>query len=187
MRSAALLVMMVTVGVVVVPQAASAAVQGPYVMHPYPTFRDACIGVRGGSTSNSAVIEQQGCLPSAPQNWYFVDAQTTHYYRIQNADGKCMNVQGGSLANSAKVIQYTCGTSISTENDQWVPFYIKSVTYTSGILTYTADYYQLQNLKSGKCLNVQGGSIAAGAALIQYTCNTGINELFTWDHWVNGF
>ena len=82
--------------------------------------------------------------------------------------GKCLNVQGASTANSAHIIQYTCVDN-SDEMFETVP-----AARVNG-----TDYYQLVNQHSGKCLNIQGGSTANSARLIQYTCRIdATNEWF---------
>jgi hypothetical protein len=49
-----------------------------------------------------------------------------------------------------------------------------------GVLRTTATYsrYELKALHSGKCLDVQGGSTANGAKIIQYSCHGGTNQRF---------
>lgn len=159
-----------TVGLTVVTQApAAAAVHGPYVV--FAQHSGLCLRPTGASTGN-VIVEQVGCNgSSASQWWAFIDVPGG-YFRIRNeASGKCLNVQGGSTANSAKVIQFACGGS-SAHNDQWSTVKIRTVG--------GADYYNLVNRKSHRCMNIQGGSTASGADLIQFTCSSGANSSFSW-------
>jgi hypothetical protein len=166
----ALVAVTASIGLTVVTQTpAAAAVHGPYVV--WPQHSGLCLRPAGGSTGN-VVVEQANCNgSSASQWWAFIDVPGG-YFRIRNeASNKCLNVQGGSTANSAKVIQYPCGGS-GTLNDQWGTVYVRT--------TGNADYYSLVNRKSGRCMNIQGNTSAAGADLIQYTCSTAANSSFSW-------
>ncbi len=154
---------------------AAAATQGPYYLWTWHSGQ--CVHVQGGSVAQSAQVEQYGC-PFAQDTsfeWYFVDTDNGHYRIYNRRSGRCLNVQGGSIANSAKVIQFTCGST--STNDQWKPVRVYDGEH---------DFYQLRNRKSGKCLNVQGGSQAIGADLIQFTCGGSVrNDWFSWTYWTN--
>jgi hypothetical protein len=59
---------------------------------------------------------------------------------------------------------YTCLTPLP-QNEQWVQDPAAH-----------AGYYYFYNVKSQKCLTVQGASKANYAFVIQYTCNNGLNQ-----------
>jgi hypothetical protein len=154
---------------------AAAAETGPWYIWGYPEHPDfpKCAEVTAGSTSNSAIVQQYDCNFRTHQQWTMRQVGSSNFWRIINRkSGKCLNVQGGSTANSARIIQYTCGGS-ETTNDQW---------YLRYKLKYDGhDYYQIENRKSGKCLNVPGASSANSVDLIQYTCSsTARNDKWTW-------
>jgi hypothetical protein len=56
--------------------------------------------------------------------------------------------------------------------------------YHFDFIDTTNGYYRIKNRKSGKCLNVQGGSMSMNARVIQYTCG-GSGTLN--DQWVPDF
>ncbi|WP_433041028.1 RICIN domain-containing protein [Dactylosporangium sp. CS-033363] len=133
---------------------------------------------KGGATAQSTQVVLSNPINTDVMNYWFEpgpqDSNGTYYYHIRNvASSKCLNVQGGSTANSAHVILFTCAAASAGGNDWWLPIYAKR----EGI----DDYYLLKNMKSGKCLNIQGGSSTPGALVIQFTCDFNAqNEWFTW-------
>lgn len=109
--------------------------------------------------------------------------------------GLAMAVLGASKANNAAGIQYAMSTALPNNDYMWFewqggsnwfrikPLHANDVweaeQVTSGGV-WIGD--QFRNVKSGKCLVVQGASLNNGAKLIQYNCEKGAgapyNELW---------
>jgi len=79
-------------------------------------------------------------------------------WKIQNvASGLVLNNQG-SLTNGSKITQWTATTTSS--NLDWT------------LIPTSNGYYQINSLKSGKDVVVQGASTAAGAGIVQWDFGT---------------
>lgn len=91
-------------------------------------------------------------------------AAATSYQFINVKTVKCMSVTG--TANNARVVIATCNAN-AVEQD----WYQENPD--------AEGYYRYRNGNSGKCLSVAGGgSTAAGAAIVQYTCNGAAEQLW---------
>jgi Ricin-type beta-trefoil lectin domain. len=123
------------------------------------------IGIKGGSTSNSALAEQETYTGAASQQFVITDLGTG-YYKISptSVTSKALDVSGLSVSNGASVIQYSYNGGT---DQQW-----KLVSVGGG-------YYQIINLNSKKCLDVTNASTADGTIIQQYTCGTGANQQFS--------
>ena len=82
--------------------------------------------------------------------------------------GKCLDVAGGSIVNYASAVQMPC---VETDSQLWYAYVVR---YSNGI-----PYYVLDNVKSGKCLEVAWWSTADAAAVVQGNCTWYDNQL--WD------
>ncbi|WP_285553050.1 RICIN domain-containing protein [Actinoplanes regularis] len=152
---------------------AFAADSGPWEVQ---TFGK-CLEVQGGSTANSAQIQNWTC-PSATgkiaplhQRWIWRNLGNGYFRLINGKSGKCANVKGNSQETSAKIIQYPCGGS-TTYNDQWRM--VLELKNHNG-----HDYYKIVSRSSEFCLGVQDNSVANGADIIQRSCHSGA-ALITW-------
>jgi hypothetical protein len=89
----------------------------------------------------------------------------------------CMDDTGWSTANGARLQLYPC---TGNTNQQWREnFYTACFYYVCGGGFGTFPVAQIQNVYSGKCLNVSGASSASGAPAIQWDCIPGAtNEQF---------
>jgi len=74
--------------------------------------------------------------------------------------GKCLDDTNGSTASGTQLQQWSC---LYNQNQEW-----RTLNFVDLSGTF---YNQIQNEKSGKCLDLAGGSSANGAHIIQYTCN----------------
>ncbi len=77
-------------------------------------------------------------------------------------DGKsnlCIGVDGASTGNDASLMQFFCDTRKHTEDDQ----YWQLDALGDG-------FFHIVNGKSGRCIGVDGASIAPGARVAQYGC-----------------
>jgi hypothetical protein len=122
-----------------------------------------CLNVLGGSKADDVSVIQWQCPAGTLGNdrWNFIPV--TDIKKVVNVhSGLCLNVAGGSKAPGVRVIQYSCVPNAL--NDKW----LFRATNTGGVVDNVD--VQLVNDNSGLCLNVQGGSTADGAPLIQYGC-----------------
>jgi Ricin-type beta-trefoil lectin domain-like len=75
----------------------------------------------------------------------------------------CLNVTGSSTSGGAGIIQWAC-QSANALNDQW----------DLNVVGIDADkqlnQFHVVSASSGMCLNIDGGSVAPGATVIQWTC-----------------
>ena len=119
-----------------------------------------CVDVAGGSSANSAAIDQWTCKTSgtANQEFQFVPV-SGGYGELQNQNsGSDIVVQGASTANGGAVIQYTQN---GTSNGLWLPIQQSDGTW------------QFQNQNSGLCLDQAGAVTTQGVQFDQWTCKTG--------------
>jgi Ricin-type beta-trefoil lectin domain-like len=119
-----------------------------------------CLDVFGGSTANSAAIDQWGCKTSDQSNQEFqFNPVSGGYGELQNQNsGLDVNVSGASTASLAPVIQWT---QDGAANALWLPIQLSDGSW------------QFQNKNSGLCLDVPGQSNTAGTQLEQYACKSG--------------
>ncbi len=108
--------------------------------------------------------------PYAAADSKLPDERTT----IRTHKGFCLDVQGGSLENSAKVIVFRCHHGA---NQEWL-WEALDVDANNGF------WYRVRNVNSGKCLDVQGGSVAPGASLIQFDCKKNAKNQQFWLKWL---
>jgi Ricin-type beta-trefoil lectin domain-like len=110
----------------------------------------------------SVILVAAGLLTASP-----AAAAVTPYLFINNASHLCMDVTGGSTADNARVQQWYCYDS---PIQRWSMVYVKAVGATL--------YYELVNQNSKRCLDVPGGSRAAGVELQQWGCWGGDMQLW---------
>jgi galactose oxidase len=72
-----------------------------------------------------------------------------------------MGVSGGSLSPGATVVEWDCN---GHSDQEWI--YVPTGGYANGW-----PLYNIENLNSGQCLGVSGGSKALGAQVVQWSCN----------------
>lgn len=91
---------------------------------------------------------------------------TNGYYWIKVlGSGKCLEDPGYST-DHVQINQWDCAYQ---SNEYWK---LNTVCFNG------CGYYQIINAFSNQCLNVQGGSLSSGAAIIQYDCGGYENEAF---------
>ena len=139
---------------------------------------DKCIDVPGDNVNDNVQMHIWWCISDtlggtkSNQEWAFQATTSDTRLNIRNSfSRKCLTVLNASMADNAPVIQFTCKPEA---NEEWQTEY--------RLRRDGRDYYRLKNRKSGKCLTVQNASVAAGAKLLQFTCNNinGGNQLWTW-------
>jgi serine/threonine-protein kinase len=148
-----------------VPPASVAISPESYGFHLQFPHSGKCIDVPGSSTSNGTQLDQYTCVNQTNEQWHFHDVGGGYYQIRGDASNKCMDIADNSLLDSAKVIQGECGAHDSE--------YFR-VLDTGRRVPFT--YYLIQNVHSGKCLNVEGHSLSNNAKLIQWTCSNDFNN-----------
>jgi len=137
-----------------------------YELNPQHSFGK-CLDVAGASQANSAAVIQFQCHDGDNQLFRFVRVVGSLYkIRAVHSD-KCLDVAGASQANSAAVIQFQCRTGATNQ--------IFQLLDDKNQLGLTS---RIAALHSGKCLDIQGGSPANGAHVIQFECHGGPNQRF---------
>lgn len=130
-----------------------------------------CLQPEQEAPINGVAIVQEACNgKDLFQRWHFLakrlDFQKPGIYWITNSgSGQCLDDRDGKTADSSPVQQWTCNTTSTTM--QW-----KLETVGSDPLHPTPPWGQFINMRSGKCLDVRGGSSAPGAPLQIYHCTS---------------
>jgi hypothetical protein len=91
----------------------------------------------------------------------------TYVQLIARHSGKCLYVTGSSKSNGAYLQQYTC---LGWSSQRWL---LKPIIFTGA-----GTYYEIISQNSGKCVDIEGASMADRARAQQYTCHGGDNQLF---------
>jgi hypothetical protein len=126
-----------------------------------------CLQVQGASKSVLAPVEQWGYVGATNQHWQLT-ALGGGFYRITAVhSGFVLQVAGGAQdqqLNGAKIVQ--------------APWWENDYSQQWQLTQVVPGYYQLQNLNSGKCLDVEGGPVAVadGAAAQQWDWYGGDNQ-----------
>lgn len=130
-----------------------------------------CIDVDGGSTAVDAKVVQTSCAGTASQTWAPVALGNGYYHLVAQHSGKCLSLPTRPwwdwLGNEVQLVQKDCLAADKT-TDQWS-------------LTATGSRYRITSRSSGKCANIDGGSLNAGARVIHWSCggNTSLNDQFS--------
>jgi hypothetical protein len=137
-----------------------------------------CLDNTNLSDADGNPQQQFPCEGGDQQLWNFtpVSGAAGTYTVVNQQSGKCLDVSGASTADGAAVAQNTCSAATSQQ------FTLRKVTYSGN----DPHDYQLVARHSGKCVDVNGISTAAGARIIQWTCKsaaqgTELNQ--TWRLW----
>lgn len=135
-----------------------------------------CVDLYDGGTANGAPIIQWDCHGLDNQQFaplFTVDPATEgiSIVFINKKSGKCVDLYNGELANGTAIIQWTCHNG---SNQKW-----ELVEVLNDPNTPEDDTFLLKNRKSGKCLEVWGGSTQRGAIMAQWDCHGSQNQQFT--------
>ncbi|MEV6879443.1 RICIN domain-containing protein [Amycolatopsis sp. NPDC051128] len=138
-----------------------------------------CLDNTDMKTADGNPQQQFSCEGGDQQLWNFQPvAGADGTFTVANQQsGKCLDVDGASTADGAVVAQRTCQAGAANQQ-----FTLRRVTYGGN----DAHDYQLVARHSGKCVDVNGVSTAARAAVIQWTCkpasqSSPLNQ--TWRLW----
>lgn len=164
-------VAMVGAGAVATQSPAAAATQGPYSIKGQGSNK--CImSVPTTGHSNGARQQMYTCMPADyyDHQWWFDDTDSGYYnIRNQSTNG-CMTVLNNSTAQNQPIISYDCNRG---DNAEW-----RTERLNPG--STGTHWYRLVSRRSGKCLTVKNASTANNVELLQYTCNGGSNQAWTW-------
>ncbi len=120
------------------------------------------LGVKDGSTANSALTQQQTYTGATSQRWTVTSIGGGVYKIIGVGSGQALDVTAGSAANGALIDIYPYGSAKT--NQQWV---ISPTT--------TAGYYTVRGVQSGLLLDVIG-STQPNAGVDQWQATGGNNQ-----------
>lgn len=125
------------------------------------------LDVSGPSDANGTVIHQW-TYNGGDNQWWFRYAN--HYGSVftRYSSNKCMGVGGGSTTPGAAVIEWDCN---GNRDQQWL-------FEATGGYSGSWPLYRVLNYGSGLCLDVQGGSSALGAAMVQEPCSGSATQLW---------
>lgn len=112
-----------------------------------------CLGVNGSSPASGAVMQSQGCVGSAFQQWKAVKDAAGDYELINVGSGLCMDVPGASAARGTVIQQWGCG------GGAWQKWQFHDDK---------AGHYYVTSKASGLALDVAGASTAHGASIVQW-------------------
>lgn len=118
-----------------------------------------CLDLARGSKAEGAAIIQYDCHGGGNQKWSLEGDAGGQFHLVSRLSQKCLG-PAQAAANGVPVAQSTCWPSA----DQLWSFHD------------VAGVHALQNVASGLCLDVPGGSTANGVRLILWSCNDGQNQ-----------
>ncbi|QRO01887.1 RICIN domain-containing protein [Archangium violaceum] len=122
-----------------------------------------CVGVKGSSTADSALLELQTCSGSTFQQWT-VTQESSGYFSFKNVgSGKCVDVTGFSTSAGTQLQQYNCS---GNDNQKW------TLTDQSG------GSVSIVSKLSGLAMDVKDSQTADGTAIIQHYWNGTPNQLW---------
>jgi hypothetical protein len=122
-----------------------------------------CLDVPGG-TITPIQVSQWDCNHNPAQDFDFeLVNDTTDTYRIANTQsGLCLSVPNGANASGTPISQNTCSTS---------PDNLWKLRPLNG----QSNQYQFVGINSGKCMDVAGVNLNAGAKVWLWDCHQGAN------------
>ena len=126
----------------------------------------------GSATANASAVGQSNNTHTLDQQWRVIDF-SHHQLALPPLTGKvtfkglrsgrCLQVAGatdkpdaGGNADNAPIELWDCNVATSRQVWEFVPV--------------AGNRFALKNANKGKCLDIAGGNVAAGAPAIQYTC-----------------
>jgi len=131
------------------------------------------IGARGDINGSPAI--QDNCawalgfdVQGVPRRW------PNYFLVIRGIVPKCLEIGNFSTANGAAADQHDCNTG---PHQQW-RFVPSGFTGDSALARWLGPSFMIQNVYSGKCLEVAGSSTEDGAAVVQNDCYRGLNQLW---------
>ncbi len=171
--AAALSALVVTTGLLAITSAPALAVGGWQIRN---ILSGRCIAPVNNTTANNAHV----VLSNAPcaTTWNFISdnfSGTIKSIHLDANPSRCLVPSGSSQLNNVAIVIGACDPSNPQTNAALLWTLDGPKTTVNG-----HDYYQLRNYWTNKCFLPAGDSTSAGAAILQFTCNTNQGELFTW-------
>jgi hypothetical protein len=126
-----------------------------------------CVQPEYYAAINGLAIVQQPCIYyyNPYQRWYLDQTRIEYHpnvYQIVNSGtGQCLDDRDGKSADGSPVQQWPCNSTSTTM--QWKK---------ENVGQYPFNYDQYRNIRTGKCLDVRGGSGEPGAVLQIYRCTS---------------
>lgn len=128
-----------------------------------------CLDVYWSSLEDGANLNQWSCNSTGAQH-FTLRPHSSGYYQIENrTSGKCLEVKSSSRENSANVMQNKC--SIATYQ-RWKPSQMWKLRDVGN------DYYMIEAMHSGKCLDVRRSGMENGVNVAQWSCSNTTNQRF---------
>jgi Ricin-type beta-trefoil lectin domain-like len=131
-----------------------------------------CLQPEREARINGLAILQQPCVDNDPyQRWFFIGLRVEYqkpgiYLVVNSGSDQCLDDRDGRTPDGSPVQQWTCNFTSTTM--QWK---LESLGYDRELPSYPPRA-QFINMRSGKCLDVRGGSSAPGARLQIYHCTS---------------
>ncbi|HVV16756.1 MAG TPA: RICIN domain-containing protein [Polyangia bacterium] len=119
-----------------------------------------CLDITGASNTVGTAAIQWHCNFAGNEQWT-LQPHNGAFLVVEQKNGQCL--AAASTAAGAAIVQTTC-TGAATQD--WK-------------LTAAAGGYQLVNQGSALCANVNGNSVADNAAIVQSSCSTASNFIWT--------
>jgi hypothetical protein len=119
-----------------------------------------CLDVKGESESNKANVQQYRCNGGDNQIWEFVSVGRNEYAIYSANSSKVLDVEGESRDDKANIQQYAWNGG---GNQRWR-------------IERRGGWFQIRNVRSGKCLDVFKGQRQNEANVIQFRCTPGADE-----------
>jgi hypothetical protein len=134
-----------------------------------------CLDIMERGDINGSPAVQDNCAWAlgfdeqvVPRRW------PNYFFVIRGLVPKCLEIENFSTANGARAAQHDCNTG---PHQQW-RFVPSGFTGDSALARWLSSSVMLQNVYSGKCLEVVGSSQEDGAAIVQNDCYRGLNQLW---------
>lgn len=124
-----------------------------------------CIEAAQGSSQEGARLQQGECR-NGQGEWEVRELGNNEFAIQSRSSGLVMDVQQASVQDGATVQQWTWNQSAA---QRW------------RLDSNAGSRYQIVNVGSGKCLDVEGRSNTPGARITQYQCHGGENQAFRFD------
>lgn len=100
-----------------------------------------------------------------------VQKQVPFLARLVTTAELCLDIRGASKANGGDAIIWDCHDG---RNQQWILHQLETDEWGNR-------WMAIKNAHSGKCLDVEGASVANGANVIQWDCHFGDNQHWAFD------
>jgi len=129
------------------------------------------VDVSGASTADGAKVQQWGDNGTNAQRFRIERTQGNRYVLTNVNSGKCIDVAEASLNDGAKVQQWGCNGTGAQQ------FHFHPLSATGrGVLP--VGQYSISSNHSHLCIDIEGGSTAAGARAVQAACNGAATQKF---------